>query len=113
MKRFIFKLMSILLIGTSTVGVRDVKARTKVPHTRTEFAICYDVSVKDNMTYIATGDGNCYMFECDDSDVGDVYKVTFDTKGTKSVKDDAIIGIKYINTIDDVSNIFDKNYVKR
>lgn len=72
---------------------------------RKEFAICYDISIKDNIAYLVTGDGNMWMIECDDTDVGDIYRITFDTHNTKSVKDDSIVRIKYINAIDNVGGV--------
>ena len=50
---------------------------------RIEYAVTIDVSVKDNLTYVKTSDGNVWMFAESDSDVGDIYKVTFDTRNTK------------------------------
>ena len=71
---------------------------------RTEYAVTVDVSVKDNLTYVKTGDGNVWMFEESDSDVGDVYKITFDTKGTKKKTDDRIISVRYIGYVFNVKN---------
>ena len=104
-------LLAVILTVTIIITTPHV-AIAKTTHTthiyRREFAICYDVSIKDNIAYLATGDGNNWMIECDDIDIGDIYRITFDTHNTKSVKDDSIVRIKYINTIDNISNIFDK-----
>jgi hypothetical protein len=101
-------LLATILTVTVAIAIPHV-AIAKTVHTyRKEFAICYDVSIKDNIAYLATGDGAMWMVECDDTDVGDIYRITFDTHNTKSAKDDSIICIKYINTIDNISNIFNK-----
>ena len=71
---------------------------------RTEYAVTIDVSVKDHLTYVKTSDGNVWAFECSDSDVGDVYKVTFDTKGTKKKSDDRIVAVRYIGYVFNVEN---------
>ena len=72
---------------------------------RTEYAVTIDVSVKDGLTYVKTSDGNVWAFECGDSDVGDIYKVTFDTKGTKRKSDDRIIAVRYIGYVFNVKNV--------
>lgn len=103
-------LLATILTVTVVIATPHV-AITKTVHAKTvhayrqEFAICYDVSIKDNIAYLATGDGNMWMVECDDTDVGDIYRITFDTHNTKSVKDDSIVRIKYINTIDNVGGV--------
>ena len=71
---------------------------------RTEYAVVVDVSVKDNLTYIKTGDGNVWTFKESDSDVGDVYKVTFDTMNTKRKSDDRIVAIRYIGYVFNIKN---------
>ena len=71
---------------------------------RTEYAVVIDVSVKDNLTYIKTSDNNVWAFECSDSDVGDIYKVTFDTRNTKRKSDDRIISVRYIGYVFNVKN---------
>ena len=71
---------------------------------RTEYAVAIDVSVKDNLTYVKTSDGNVWTFEESDSDVGDVYKVTFDTKSTKRKSDDRIGSARYIGYVFNVKN---------
>lgn len=108
------KLVSLVLVGAMLIAPINVNAKQKPKkHYRKTFAVCYDISVKDNATYVIEGNGNEWRFECDDSEIGDLYRITFDTKGTKTYKDDVIVGIKYINTIDNVSNLFDRREVKR
>ena len=72
---------------------------------RTEYAVTIDVSVKDGLTYVKTSDGNVWAFECGDSDVGDIYKVTFNTMNTKKKSDDRIISVKYIGYVFNVKNV--------
>ena len=72
---------------------------------RTEYAVVIDVSVKDGLTYVKTSDGNVWAFECSDSDVGDIYKVTFNTMNTKKKSDDRIISVRYIGYIFNVKNV--------
>ena len=72
---------------------------------RTEYAVTIDVSVKDGLTYIKTSDGNVWTFECSDSDVGDIYKVTFNTMNTKKKSDDRIVSVRYIGYIFNVKNV--------
>ena len=71
---------------------------------RTEYAVVIDVSVKDNLTYIKTSDNNVWTFTESDSDVGDVYKVTFDTRNTKRKSDDRIVSVRYIGYVFNVKN---------
>lgn len=71
---------------------------------RTEYAVTIDVSVKDGLTYIKTSDGNVWTFECSDSDVGDIYKVTFNTMNTKRKSDDRIVTVRYIGYVFNVKN---------
>ena len=71
---------------------------------RTEYAVTIDVSVKDGLTYIKTSDGNVWMFAESDSDVGDIYKVTFNTMNTKRKTDDRIVSVRYIGYIFNVKN---------
>ena len=71
---------------------------------RTEYAVTIDVSVKDGLTYIKTSDGNVWTFIESDSDVGDIYKVTFDTRNTKRKSDDRIISVRYIGYVFNVKN---------
>lgn len=98
-------LLAVILTATVIIATPHV-AIAKTVHTyRREFAICYDVSIKDGIAYLVTGDGNNWMIECDDTDIGDIYRITFNTHNTKSVKDDSIVRIKYINMIDNVGGI--------
>ena len=98
-------LLSVMLTVTVATAIPHV-AIAKTVHTyRQEFAICYDTSIKDNIAYLTTGDGSNWIIECDDTDIGDIYRITFDTHNTKSVKDDSIVRIKYINMIDNVGGI--------
>ena len=71
---------------------------------RTEYAITIDVSVKDGLTYVKTSDGNVWTFAESDSDVGDIYKVTFDTRNTKKKTDDRIVAVRYIGYVFNVKN---------
>ena len=71
---------------------------------RTEYAVTIDVSVKDGLTYVKTSDGNVWTFTESDSDVGDVYKITFDTRNTKRKSDDRIIAVRYIGYVFNVKN---------
>ena len=72
---------------------------------RTEYAVTIDVSVKDGLTYIKTSDGNVWTFTESDSDVGDVYKITFDTRNTKKKTDDRIVAVSYIGYVFNVKNV--------
>ena len=71
---------------------------------RTEYAVVIDVSVKDNLTYVKTSDGSVWTFAESDSDIGDVYKITFDTRNTKRKSDDRIIAVRYIGYVFNVKN---------
>ena len=71
---------------------------------RTEYAVTIDVSVKDSLTYVKTSDNNVWTFTESDSDVGDVYKITFDTRNTKKKTDDRIVAIRYIGYVFNVKN---------
>ena len=72
---------------------------------RTEYAVVIDVSVKDNLTYIKTSDSYVWAFAESDSDVGDIYKITFDTRNTKKKTDDRIVAVRYIGYIFNVKNV--------
>lgn len=72
--------------------------------TRTAYAVVTDVSVKDNIAYIKTGDDNVWMCVCDDLNVGDVYKVTFNTRNTQKKTDDRIVALRYIGYVFNVKN---------
>ena len=71
---------------------------------RTEYAVTIDVSVKDGLTYVKTSDNNVWTFTESDSDVGDVYKITFDTRNTKRKSDDRIVAVRYIGYVFNVKN---------
>ena len=71
---------------------------------RTEYAVTIDVSIKDGLTYVKTSDGNVWTFTESDSDVGDVYKITFDTRNTKRKTDDRILSVRYIGYVFNVKN---------
>ena len=71
---------------------------------RTEYAVTIDVSVKDGLTYVKTSDNNVWTFTESDSDVGDVYKITFDTRNTKKKTDDRIVAVRYIGYVFNVKN---------
>lgn len=71
---------------------------------RTEYAVTIDVSVKDGLTYVKTSDSNVWTFAESDSDVGDVYKITFDTRNTKRKSDDRILTVRYIGYVFNMKN---------
>ena len=71
---------------------------------RIEYAVVIDVSVKDGLTYVKTSDNNVWTFAESDSDVGDIYKITFDTMNTKRKTDDRIISVRYIGYVFNVKN---------
>ena len=103
------KLMVGFLIAMTIALSVSVNANATTNHNRktakrTEYAVTIDVSVKDNLTYVKTSDGNVWTFEESDSDVGDVYKITFDTRNTKRKSDDRIIAVRYIGYVFNVKN---------
>lgn len=103
------KLMVGFVITMAVVLSISVNANATTNHNRktvkrTEYAVTIDVSVKDNLTYVKTSDGNVWMFAESDSDVGDVYKVTFNTRNTKRKSDDKIISVRYIGYVFNVKN---------
>ena len=103
------KLMVGFVIAMAIVLSISVNANATTNHNhktvkRTEYAVTVDVSVKDGLTYIKTNDGNIWAFEESDSDVGDVYKVTFDTRNTKRKSDDRIVSVRYIGYVFNVKN---------
>ena len=102
------KLMVGFLIAMAIMLSISVNANATPKHKttakRTEYAVVIDVSVKDNLTYIKTSDGNVWTFVESDSDVGDVYKVTFNTMNTKRKTDDRIVAIRYIGYVFNVKN---------
>lgn len=100
---FVIAMAVMLSISVNANATPNHMAKAK-GKTRTAYAVVIDVSVKDDMTYIKTGDGNVWTFVCDDSDVGDVYKITFDTRNTKKKTDDRIVAVHYIGYVFNVKN---------
>ena len=103
------KLMVGFLIAIAIMLSISVNANATTNHNhktakRTEYAVVIDVSVKDNLTYIKTSDGNVWTFKESDSDVGDVYKITFNTMNTKRKSDDRIVSIRYIGYVFNAKN---------
>ena len=103
------KLMVGFVIAMTIVLSISVNASSTTNHNRktakrTEYAVTIDVSVKDGLTYIRTSDNNVWVFEEADSDVGDIYKVTFNTMNTKRKSDDRIIAVRYIGYVFNVKN---------
>ena len=103
------KLMAGFVIAMAIALSVSVNANATTNHNhktakRTEYAVTIDVSVKDNLTYVKTSDGYMWTFSESDSDVGDVYKVTFDTRNTKRKSDDRIIAVRYIGYVFNVKN---------
>ena len=103
------KLMAGFLIAMAIALSVSVNANATTNHNRktakrTEYAVTIDVSVKDGLTYIKTSDDDVWTFTESDSDVGDVYKVTFDTKNTKRKSDDKIVSVRYIGYVYNVKN---------
>lgn len=110
MNTSLVKLMVGFLIAMTIVLSISVNANATTNHNykttkRTEYAVTIDVSVKDNLTYVKTSDGNVWTFEESDSDVGDVYKVTFNTMNTKRKSDDKIIAVRYIGYVFNMKNV--------
>ena len=104
------KLMAGFVIAMAIILSISVNANATTNHNhktvkRTEYAVTIDVSVKDGLTYVKTSDGNVWAFECGDSDVGDIYKITFDTRNTKKKTDDRIVSVRYIGYIFNVKNV--------
>ena len=103
------KLMAGFVIAMAIILSISVNANATTNHNhktvkRTEYAVTIDVSVKDGLTYVKTSDGNVWAFECGDSDVCDIYKVTFNTMNTKRKSDDRIISVRYIGYVFNVKN---------
>ena len=110
MNASLVKLMVGFLIAITIALSISVNANATTNHNhktakRTEYAVTIDVSVKDGLTYIRTSDNNVWVFEEADSDVGDIYKVTFDTMNTKKKSDDRIIAVRYIGYVFNVKNV--------
>ena len=102
MNASLVKLMIGFVIAMTIVLSISVNANATTNHNhkiakRTEYAVTIDVSVKDNLTYVKTNDGNVWTFEESDSDVGDVYKVTFNTMTTKK---NQMTGLYLSDTLD-------------
>ena len=97
---FLIAIAIMLSISVNANATPKHKTTTK----RTEYAVVIDVSVKDNLTYIKTSDGNVWTFKESDSDVGDIYKVTFNTMNTKRKTDDRIVSVRYIGYVFNVKN---------
>ena len=111
MNASLVKLMVGFLIAMTIILSISVNANATTNHNhnhktvkRTEYAVVIDVSVKDNLTYVKTSDNNVWMFTESDSDVGDVYKITFDTMNTKRKTDDRIVSVRYVGYIFNVKN---------
>ena len=109
MNASLVKLMIGFVIAMTIVLSISINANATTNHNykttkRTEYAVTIDVSVKDNLTYVKTSDGNVWTFEDSDSDVGDVYKVTFNTMNTKRKSDDRIVSVRYIGYVFNVKN---------
>ena len=108
MNASLVKLMVGFLIAMTIILSISVNANATQKHKttvkRTEYAVVIDVSVKDGLTYVKTSDNNVWTFTESDSDVGDVYKITFDTMNTKRKSDDRIISVRYIGYISNVKN---------
>ena len=109
MNASLVKLMVGFFIAMTVALSISVNANATTNHNRktvkrTEYAVTIDVSIKDNLTYVKTSDGNVWTFEESDSDVGDVYKVTFDTMNTKKKSDDRIVSVRYIGYVFSVEN---------
>ena len=105
------KLMTGFVIAMTIILSISVNANATTNHNhnhktvkRTEYAVVIDVSVKDNLTYIKTSDNNVWTFTESDSDVGDVYKITFETRNTKRKTDDKIVAVRYIGYVFNVKN---------
>lgn len=104
------KLMVGFVIAMTIVLSISVNASATTNHNRktakrTKYAVVIDVSVKDGLTYVKTSDDDVWTFTESDSDVGDVYKVTFDTRNTKRKSDDRIIAVRYIGYVFNVKNV--------
>ena len=101
MAGFVIAMAIMLSIGVNANATTNHNYKTTK---RTEYAVVIDVSVKDGLTYVKTSDNNVWVFEEADSDVGDIYKVTFDTRNTKRKSDDRIVSVRYIGYVFNVKN---------
>ena len=109
MNASLVKLMVGFLIAIAIILSISVNANATTNHNhktvkRTEYAVVIDVSVKDGLTYVKTSDNNVWAFTESDSDVGDIYKITFDTRNTKKKTDDRIVVVRYIGYVFNVKN---------
>ena len=109
MNASLVKLMVGFLIAMAIMLSISVNANATTNHNhktvkRTEYAVTVDVSIKDGLTYVKTSDGNVWTFTESDSDVGDIYKITFDTMNTKRKSDDRIVTVRYIGYVFNVKN---------
>ena len=110
MNASLVRLMIGFLIAMTIALSVSVNANATTNHNRktakrTEYTVTIDVSVKDGLTYIRTSDNNVWVFEEADSDVGDIYQVTFDTMNTKKKSDDRIVSVRYIGYVFNVKNV--------
>ena len=103
--RLMIGFLIVMTIALSISVNANATPRHKTTAKRTEYAVTIDVSVKDGLTYIRTSDNNVWVFEETDSDVGDIYKVTFNTMNTKRKSDDKIIAVRYIGYVFNVKNV--------
>ena len=97
-------LISMTIILSISVNANATPKSNHKTVKRTEYAVVIDVSVNDGLTYVKTSDNNVWTFTESDSDVGDVYKITFDTRNTKKKTDDRIVAVRYIGYIFNVKN---------
>ena len=97
-------LIAITIALSVSVNANATPKRNHKTEKRTEYAVTIDVSVKDSLTYVKTSDGYIWTFSESDSDVGDVYKVTFDTRNTKRKSDDRIIAVRYTGYVFNMKN---------
>ena len=107
-RKLYLKLMAGFVVAmafTLSISVNaNATPRHKTTAKRTEYAVAIDMSVKDGLTSIKTSDGNVWTFTESDSDVGDVYKVTFNTRNTKRKSDDKIVSARYIGYVFNIKN---------
>ena len=102
MAGFVIAMAIMLSIGVNANATTNHNRKTTK---RTEYAVVIDVSVKDGLTYVKTSDDDVWTFTESDSDVGDVYKVTFNTMNTKRKSDDKIIAVRYIGYVFNMKNV--------
>lgn len=97
------KIVSFMLVGLVAVNAFTVSAsaKTKKIRKRIDYGVVVKINAKTDETIVLTKDGNLWSFICDDSNIKDVYKITFNTKNTTNKKDDSIVNIHYIDTVVD------------